>query len=67
MKADSQVITRLNEYLCFETTGHVQYLFHAGLCAHGGFSVLARVQTDYSAEEVPVLKQEYQFQVPPQE
>ncbi len=31
MKADPQVITRLNEYLCFETTGHVQYLFHAGL------------------------------------
>lgn len=51
MKADPQVITRLNEYLCFETTGHVQYLFHAGLCAHERFSVLARVQTDYSAEE----------------
>ena len=51
MKADPQVITRLNEYLCFETTGHVQYLFHAGLCAHEVSSALARVQTDYSAEE----------------
>lgn len=51
MKIDPQIIARLNEYLCFETTGHVQYLFHAGLCAHQGFSVLARIQTDYSAEE----------------
>lgn len=51
MKSDPQVITRLNEYLCFETTGHVQYLFHAALCEHEGFSVLARIQTDYSAEE----------------
>ncbi len=51
MKADPQVITRLNEYPCFETTGHVQYLFRAALCAHDGFKVLARVQTDYGAEE----------------
>jgi bacterioferritin len=29
----------------------VQYLFHAGLRAHENSSALARVQTDYSAEE----------------
>ncbi|HRP28117.1 MAG TPA: bacterioferritin [Burkholderiaceae bacterium] len=51
MKSDPQIITRLNEYLCFETTGHVQYLFHAALCEHDGFSALARIQADYSAEE----------------
>lgn len=51
MKADPQVVSHLNEYLCFETTGHVQYLFHAALCSHQGFSVLARIQTDYSVEE----------------
>lgn len=51
MKANSQVVSCLNEYLCFETTGHVQYLFHAGLCRHQGFARLANIQTDYSVEE----------------
>lgn len=51
MKPDPQVVSCLNEYLCFETTGHVQYQFHAGLCRHQGFARLASIQSDYSAEE----------------
>lgn len=50
-KADPQVIAGLNEYLCFEMTGYVQYLFHAELCRHRGFRKLADIQADYSAEE----------------
>ena len=51
MKADPQVVSCLNEYLCYETTGHVQYVFHAGLCRHQGFRKLADVQIEYSDEE----------------
>lgn len=57
MKGDAGVISRLNDYLKTELTGHHQYLRQAALLHNWGFRALAEREDAYSREETEHTKQ----------